>query len=80
MSKSRSSTAPQFPTTRLRRLRYHPRVRDLVRETHLAPVDLILPLFVIFLFVIAIIITCINNTIMVVVVVMTISLVIIFNE
>jgi porphobilinogen synthase len=35
-----------FPTTRLRRLRYHPAVRRLVRETPLAPSDLILPLFV----------------------------------
>jgi len=51
MSKSRfntasQSTASQFPTTRLRRLRYHPRIRDLVRETQLKPADLILPLFV----------------------------------
>jgi len=35
-----------FPTTRLRRLRMHPRMRDLVRETHLTPADFILPLFV----------------------------------
>ena len=35
-----------FPTTRLRRLRHHPLVRDLVRETALATDDLILPLFV----------------------------------
>jgi porphobilinogen synthase len=35
-----------FPTTRLRRLRHHPLVRDLVRETALAVDDLILPLFV----------------------------------
>jgi len=35
-----------FPQTRLRRLRYHPVVRDLVRETSLAPSDFILPLFV----------------------------------
>jgi len=38
--------APQFPTTRLRRLRQHPLLRDLVRETTLAVDDLILPLFV----------------------------------
>jgi len=37
---------PKFPTTRLRRLRQHPRVRDLVRETRLSPHDFILPLFV----------------------------------
>lgn len=35
-----------FPTVRLRRLRYHPAVRDLVRETTLSPGQLILPLFV----------------------------------
>ena len=37
--------APSFPTTRLRRLRYHPAVRNLIRETRLAPSSLILPLF-----------------------------------
>src|SRR6476659_4242017 len=35
-----------FPTVRPRRLRYHPLIRELVRETTLAPRDLILPLFV----------------------------------
>jgi porphobilinogen synthase len=35
-----------FPATRLRRLRQHPRLRDLVRETHLTPADFVLPLFV----------------------------------
>jgi porphobilinogen synthase len=35
-----------FPSLRMRRLRYHPLVRDLVRETTLRPDDLILPLFV----------------------------------
>jgi porphobilinogen synthase len=35
-----------FPTTRLRRLRYHPILRGMVRETSLAVSDLILPLFV----------------------------------
>jgi porphobilinogen synthase len=35
-----------FPITRLRRLRYHPAVRALVRETRLSPANLILPLFV----------------------------------
>jgi porphobilinogen synthase len=34
-----------FPATRLRRLRYHPAVRELVRETRLAPSNFILPLF-----------------------------------
>jgi porphobilinogen synthase len=40
------SSRPGFPSTRLRRLRYHPRIRELVRETRLSPADLILPLFV----------------------------------
>jgi len=35
-----------FPTTRLRRLRRTPELRDLVRETRLTPSDFILPLFV----------------------------------
>jgi porphobilinogen synthase len=35
-----------FPTTRLRRLRQHPAVRNLVQETRLAASDFILPLFV----------------------------------
>src|SRR5262245_5105292 len=35
-----------FPQTRLRRLRYHPAVRNLVRETDLAAADFILPYFV----------------------------------
>jgi porphobilinogen synthase len=35
-----------FPQTRLRRLRQHPVLRDLVRETTLSPRDFILPLFV----------------------------------
>jgi porphobilinogen synthase len=38
-------TTPGFPTTRLRRLRYHPAVRSLVRQTRLSPEGLILPLF-----------------------------------
>src|SRR5271168_1678107 len=35
-----------FPQTRLRRLRSHPVLRDLVRETSLSVHDFILPLFV----------------------------------
>ena len=35
-----------FPATRLRRLRQHPVLRDLVRETSLSPHDFILPMFV----------------------------------
>ena len=37
---------PGFPTTRMRRLRYNPAVRRLVADVHLAPANLILPLFV----------------------------------
>src|SRR5436305_14418524 len=35
-----------FPTSRMRRLRYHPRVRELVRDVRLAPESFVLPLFV----------------------------------
>src|SRR2546422_5200695 len=35
-----------FPIDRPRRLRHHPVLRELVRETTLTPDDLILPLFV----------------------------------
>jgi porphobilinogen synthase len=35
-----------FPTVRPRRLRHHPLIRDLVRETTLQVADLILPLFI----------------------------------
>ncbi|MCG8700208.1 MAG: porphobilinogen synthase, partial [Bacteroidales bacterium] len=35
-----------YPNTRLRRLRYNPALRDLVRETKLNPEDLVMPLFV----------------------------------
>lgn len=46
MCKQDHSCCPSFPTTRLRRLRYHPAVRRLVGQTRLSPSDLILPLFV----------------------------------
>ena len=46
MSPEQQPRLPGFPTTRLRRLRYHPAVRELVRETRLSPANLILPLFV----------------------------------
>jgi len=36
-----------YPTKRLRRLRYNPIVRNMVRETHLSKDDLIYPLFVV---------------------------------
>ncbi len=39
-------SAAGFPATRLRRLRYHPLVRELVRDVRLAPANFILPLFV----------------------------------
>ncbi|MDO5580717.1 MAG: porphobilinogen synthase [Planctomycetia bacterium] len=38
--------SPGFPEVRLRRLRYHPGVRNLVREISIDPKRLILPLFV----------------------------------
>jgi porphobilinogen synthase len=40
------SPDPLFPTARMRRLRYHPAVRELVREIRLVPSQCILPLFV----------------------------------
>ncbi len=46
VSPSNPDTSMTFPTTRLRRLRYHPSVRELVRETRIGPANLILPLFV----------------------------------
>jgi porphobilinogen synthase len=39
-------TGAGFPTVRMRRLRHHPLVRNMVRETRLSVDDLILPLFV----------------------------------
>jgi porphobilinogen synthase len=35
-----------FPTIRMRRLRYHPRIRELVQDVRLSPGNFILPLFV----------------------------------
>ena len=35
-----------FPTTRMRRLRHHPAIRNLVREVRLSPSNFIMPLFV----------------------------------
>jgi porphobilinogen synthase len=46
MTPSPDRGAAGFPTTRPRRLRHHPLVRDLVRQTTLTARDLILPLFV----------------------------------
>src|SRR5438876_6505558 len=43
---SELSNNPSFPSLRLRRLRQHPVLRNLVRETTLTVHDLILPLFV----------------------------------
>jgi porphobilinogen synthase len=45
-SASRQSFSGRFPTVRPRRLRHHPLIRNLVRETTLSVQDLILPLFV----------------------------------
>lgn len=39
-------SASHYPTTRLRRLRHHEKIRDLVRETSLSHNDLVLPLFI----------------------------------
>jgi porphobilinogen synthase len=39
---------PEFPATRLRRLRYNPTVRELVAETSVSVNDLVMPLFVTF--------------------------------
>src|SRR4051795_3175779 len=43
---SADPTPAGFPSVRPRRLRHHPLVRELVRETELSVRDLILPLFV----------------------------------
>lgn len=40
------TTQSHFPATRLRRLRYHPGVREIVREVRLTPANFVLPLFV----------------------------------
>ncbi len=40
------SSPPGYPTIRLRRLRYHPAIRQLVRQTRLVPGQMILPLFI----------------------------------
>ena len=39
---------PQYPTTRLRRLRYNTQVRELIAETTVSLNDLVMPLFVTF--------------------------------
>lgn len=41
-----TAAIPTFPTCRLRRLRTHPKMRDLVRETQLQVSDLVQPLFI----------------------------------
>ncbi len=46
MEQSTHESATAFPTARPRRLRHHPLIRNLVRETALTLDDLILPLFV----------------------------------
>lgn len=44
--RSAGDVGATFPTTRMRRLRTHPRLREMIRETSLSPSDFILPLFV----------------------------------
>ena len=44
--RSAGDISAAFPTTRMRRLRTHPRLREMIRETRLSPSDFILPLFV----------------------------------
>ena len=39
-------TFSNFPNTRLRRLRTHPKLRELIRDTVLTPSDLVYPLFI----------------------------------
>src|SRR5438128_7184831 len=46
MGQQSSDSSSGFPIVRPRRLRHHPLLRDLVRETTLTAGDLILPLFV----------------------------------
>ncbi|MFO1021080.1 MAG: porphobilinogen synthase [Planctomycetales bacterium] len=46
MSAQEHTSGGQFPAVRLRRLRSHPQLRRMVRETELNPGDFILPLFV----------------------------------
>ena len=46
MSQRPDPSSSRHPSTRLRRLRYHPAVRNLVQETRLGAADFILPLFV----------------------------------
>lgn len=41
-----TADTPKFPITRLRRLRQHPALRDLVRDVHLTVNDLVMPLFI----------------------------------
>lgn len=43
---SKVNSAGQFPSVRLRRLRSHPQLRELIRETKLDAGDFILPLFI----------------------------------
>ena len=45
MDQANAPLPGRFPATRLRRLRYHPALRELVRETRLAPQNFVLPLF-----------------------------------
>ncbi len=46
MAEQADNRSGGFPTTRMRRLRYHPLVRELVRDVRLHPANFVLPLFV----------------------------------
>src|SRR5690242_8746350 len=46
MADNEHASDPGFPSTRMRRLRYNPAIRNLVQQTRLSPVEMILPLFV----------------------------------
>jgi len=47
MNTEKEKLMANYPIKRLRRLRYNPLVRDMIRETHLSKDDLIYPLFVV---------------------------------
>src|SRR5690606_34712704 len=46
MAEQNPETQTAFPTTRMRRLRHHPAMRELTRLVRLAPANFVLPLFV----------------------------------
>jgi porphobilinogen synthase len=46
MTGDSQNSSATFPTVRMRRLRQHPRIRQLVQEVHVSPRNMILPVFV----------------------------------